>query len=160
VPLDGIEIVSLAERPDLIRSAHAVEVEIVADVPTGSELMTPRSYDAWRADTIDAPDALPALCLVALVGDQVVGWTGLSALAEEGVAENQLTGVVHAWRGRGIATALKREQAWRAKQAGLRRIETTNDEVNGPMRAVNLRLGFEPEPVWLSVQGPLVGEPG
>ncbi len=50
---------------------------------------------------------------------------------------------------------MKREQARRAKEAGLRRIETTNDKANAPMRAVNGRLGFEAEPVWLLVRGPL-----
>ena len=72
------------------------------------------------------------------------------------MAENLLTGVRRSARGRGIATALKREQARRAKEAGLRRIETTNDEANAPMRAVNARLGFEAEPVWLLVRGPLM----
>ena len=59
-----------------------------------------------------------------------------------------------AWRGRGIAFALKREQARRAHAAGFERITTYNDEVNAPMRAVNTRLGFEPQSPVLMVRGP------
>ena len=92
-----------------------------------------------------------------LVDGEVVGWSGLASTGEDGVAENQLTGVRRAWRGRGIATALKREQAWRAREAGLRSIETTNDDANDPMRAVNARLGFEALPTWLLLRGPLAG---
>ena len=150
-PPAGVVIASLAERPDLVQAAYEVEVETIGDIPVGPEAPTPRSFAEWRADTLDAPGALPALSLVALDGDDVVGWSGIVAVGgEEGVAENLLTGVRRSARGRGIATALKREQARRAKEAGLRRIGATNDDENAPMRAVNARLGFEP------VRGPLV----
>lgn len=153
----GVEIASLAERPDLVGAAYAVDALALRDVPVGSEAPTARPYEEWVAETIDAPDALPGLSLVALVDGEVVGWAGLCALSgEEGTAENLLTGVLREARGRGIATALKTEQARRAKRAGFLRIETVNDEANVPMRAVNARLGFEAEPVWLLVRGPLV----
>jgi GNAT superfamily N-acetyltransferase len=157
-PPAGVAIVSLAERPDLVEAAYDVEVETIRDIPVGPEAPTARPFAAWHAETIDAPGALPDLSLVALDGSGVIGWSGLAALGgEEGVAENLLTGVRRVARGRGIATALKLEQAHRAKLAGFRRIETTNDEANAPMRAVNARLGFKSEPVWLLVRGPLSG---
>ena len=156
-PPSGVEIASLAERPDLVAAAYAVDASALRDVPVGSEAPSARPYDEWVAETIDAPDALPDLSLVALVDGEVVGWAGLCALSgEEGTAENLLTGVLREARGRGIATALKIEQARRAKRAGFLRIETVNDEANAPMRAVNARLGYEAEPVWLLVRGPLV----
>jgi predicted GNAT superfamily acetyltransferase len=100
---------------------------------------------------------LPGLSLVALLDGEAVGWSGLAELArQERTAENLLTGVLPEARARGIATALKVEQARRARQAGFLRIETVNDENNAPMRAVNARLGFEAEPIWLLVRGPLV----
>jgi mycothiol synthase len=154
-PPEGLSIVSLAERPDLVPAAYAVEAEAVRDVPTGAERPSPRPFAQWRADTVGAPNALLDLSLVALHGTTAVGWSGLSSTGVDGVAENQLTGVRRAWRGRGFATALKREQAWRARRAGLRTIETTNDDANTPMRAVNERLGFEALPAWLLVRGPL-----
>ncbi len=154
-PPPEVEIVSLAERPAVVEAAYEVEVEAVIDVPVGAERLSPRPYAGWLAETVESPDALLDLCLVAVRGGEVVGWSGLAPTGEDGVAENQLTGVRRAFRGRGIATALKREQAWRARGAGIRRIETTNDEANDPMRAVNARLGFEAEATWLTVRGPL-----
>ncbi len=154
--LPGVEIVSLAERPNLIEAAYAVDSIALRDVPVGSEAPTPRPYAEWVSETVDAPGALPELSLLALVGGEVVGWAGLAALSGgKEVAENLLTGVRPEARGRGIATALKIEQARRARRAGFVRIETVNDEGNAPMRAVNARLGFEPEPVWLLLRGPL-----
>ncbi len=156
-PPAGITIASIAERPDLLQAAYEVEVETIGDIPVGPEAPSPRMFAEWQAETIDPPGALLDLSLVALDGDVVVGWSGLIAVGgEEGAAENLLTGVRRTARGLGIATALKREQAYRARKAGLRRIETTNDEANAPMRAVNARLGFEAEPVWLLLRGPLL----
>lgn len=154
--LPGVEIVSLAERPELVEAAYAVHSIALRDVPVGAEALTPRPFDEWVAETVDAPGALPDLSLLALVDGEAVGWAGLAALSgEEGAAENLLTGVRPEARGRGIATALKVEQARRARQAGFLRIETVNDEGNAPMRAVNARLGFAAEPAWLLLRGPL-----
>lgn len=159
--LPGVEIVSLVERPDLIEAAYEVHSTALRDVPVGTEAPSASSYVEWRAETVEAPGALPDLSLVALVDGEAVGWTGLAALSgDEPTAENLLTGVLPEARGRGIATALKVEQARRARQAGFLRIETVNDEANAPMRAVNARLGFEAEPAWLLMQGPLVGPRG
>ena len=158
--LAGVEIVSLAERPDLLEAAYTVDSMALRDVPVGSEAPKPRPFAAWVSETVDAPGALPELSLLALVGDEVVGWAGLAALSGGGeVAENLLTAVRREARGRGIATALKIEQARRAKRAGFLRIETVNDEGNAPMRAVNARLGFVAEPAWLLMRAPLLQAP-
>jgi mycothiol synthase len=69
-------------------------------------------------------------------------------------AVNLLTAVRRGWRGRGIATALKRAQIEAARAAGIERIFTTNDETNLAMRGVNARLGYEPEPERVVVSGP------
>jgi len=153
----GVEIVSLAERPDLLEAAYRVDSIALRDVPVGSEAPSAAPYGEWLAETVEAPGALPGLSLVALLDGEAVGWSGLAELAgQERTAENLLTGVLPEARGRGIATALKVEQARRAKQAGFLRIETVNDEENAAMRAVNARLGFEAEPIWLLMRGPLV----
>ena len=153
----GVEIVSLAERPDLVEAAYSVHAVALRDVPVGSEAPTAHPFREWLAETVDAPGSLPDLSLVAILDGEVVGWAGLAALSGgEETAENLLTGVRREARGHGIATALKVEQARRARLAGFLRIETVNDEGNAPMRAVNARLGFEAEPIWLLVRGPLV----
>ena len=49
-----------------------------------------------------------------------------------------MTGVLRAWRGRGIARALKAaEIAW-AKEHGYERLETQNEERNEPIRRLNV----------------------
>ena len=98
------------------------------------------------------PDAL----IAALAGDDVVGYTGLRRRgASSPIAENMLTAVRRDWRRRGIATALKREQVARARDAGIEQIFTTNDETNAGMRGVNARLGYRPAPTHIVVTGPL-----
>ena len=66
-----------------------------------------------------------------------------------------MTAVRPAWRGRGIATAIKRATIAWAIDNGLAALETGNDEHNAPMRAVNARLGYRPIPDSVGLQGPL-----
>lgn len=154
-PPPGVEIVSLADRPDLVRSAYGVERESVPDIPA-EEHLVPRPFEKWFAETLDGPGALPAGTFVALAEGDVVGYAGLTALdGTPRTAENLLTAVRGRWRGRGIATALKRAQIAWAREAGFERIVTSNDEANAPMRAVNAKLGYRPEPDSILLRGPL-----
>jgi mycothiol synthase len=154
-PPPGIEIVALAERPDLFRAAWEVEVEATPDIPTNDRL-TPLRFERWSARTLESPSALPEGTFVALANSEVVGYAGLSALGSDGrIAEHLLTAVRREWRGRGIATALKRTQVAWAKAAGYERLVTSNDEANAAMRAINAKVGYEPRPNWVMVRVPL-----
>jgi len=63
--------------------------------------------------------------------------------------------VRRAWRGRGVARALKAaEIAW-AKQAGYERLETQNEERNEPIRRLNEHFGYVVTPGSVTVRGPL-----
>ncbi len=68
-----------------------------------------------------------------------------------------MTAVARAWRGRGIAVALKHATIAWAIANGLTALETGNDEGNAPMRGVNARLGYRPLPDRLTMRGPLFG---
>jgi mycothiol synthase len=153
-PPEGVVIVSLAERPDLIAGAYEVEREALPDVPVPQRLAA-APFERWRAGNIDGPGALPAGSFVALADGEVVGYAGLHRLADEGAAEHLLTGVRGAWRSRGIATALKRAQIAWARNAGFERLVTSNDEANLAMRGINARLGYEPLPGFIQIRGPL-----
>lgn len=98
--------------------------------------------------------ALPEACVIALEGNEVVGYTALRYGAGSPEAENRLTAVRRPWRRRGIASALKRAQIEAARAVGIETISTTNDELNVGMRGVNERLGYEPEPERIVVSGP------
>jgi mycothiol synthase len=156
-PPEGIELVSLADRPDLAEAVHEVDCEVSADVPRpeGDDFeATP--LPRWRELYLEGPGAVPDAMIGALAGDKVVGYTGLRRRgAVSPIAENMLTAVRRPWRRRGIATALKREQIARARAVGIEQIFTTNDETNTGMRGVNARLGYRPAPTQIVVSGPL-----
>ena len=154
-PPPGIELVSFAERPDLIPAVFAVDSEVSVDVPSHAA-HEPVSYEVWARENIAGPGAMAAACFIALEGDEVVGYTALRRYgADSPEAENRLTAVRRRWRRRGIATALKRAQIEAARAAGIERISTTNDEQNVGMRGVNERLGYEPQPERVVLSGPV-----
>jgi GNAT superfamily N-acetyltransferase len=155
-PPPRVELVSLAERPDLERAVYHVDTEVAPDAPTHEEGHEQATFERWHADYLEGPGAMPSACIVALVDGEVVGYTGLRRRGSVSpIAENQLTAVRRPWRRRGIATALKREQIARAREAGIEHIYTTNDETNVGMRGVNARLGYRPAPTRILVSGPL-----
>ncbi len=55
------------------------------------------------------------------------------------------TGVLPAYRGRGIAMALKLRAIEAAIARGCPLITTENHEDNAPMRAINRKIGFVPD---------------
>jgi RimJ/RimL family protein N-acetyltransferase len=153
-PPVGIRLVSFAERPDLLAAVYAVDSEVSPDVP-GHEEHAQHTYEHWAHQNLEGPGAMLEACFAALEGDEVVGYAALRRYGEGSPeAENLLTAVRRGWRGRGIATALKRAQIEAARAAGIERIFTTNDETNVAMRGVNARLGYEPEPERIVVSGP------
>jgi mycothiol synthase len=153
-PPAGITLVSFAERPDLIPAVVAVDGEVSVDVPTHGT-QQPMGEPEWMRENVEGPGAFLEACFVALAGDEVVGYTAIRRYGTGSPeAENRLTAVRRPWRGRGIATALKRAQIERARKAGIERIFTTNDETNVAMRGVNARLGYEPLPERVVVSGP------
>ena len=155
-PPPGVELVSVTERPDLVRAVYDVDVEVGPDVPSHEEGHEPMSFERWHATYLEGPGAMPAACIVALAEGEVVGYTGLRRRGSTSpTAENLLTAVRRPWRRRGIALALKREQIRRAREAGIEQIFTTNDETNAGMRGVNARLGYRPAPTRILVSGPL-----
>jgi GNAT superfamily N-acetyltransferase len=93
---------------------------------------------------------------VAVAGDAVVGYAKLSLTdAQPGTAYHDLTGVKRAWRGRGVARALKATQIAWAKRNGYARLSTANEERNAPIRRLNQRFGYRPGPARIHLRGPL-----
>ena len=62
-----------------------------------------------------------------------------------------MTGVLRTYRRMRIATALKVRTIEFAQTYGAQWIETSNEE-NNPMLQLNLRVGFQPAPAWLSFE--------
>ena len=79
------------------------------------------SYEEWLSKDMRGDGDRPEATFVALADGEVAGYAKLSlSKSDSKIAFHDMTGVLRAFRGRGIAAALKRaEIAW-AKQAGLR----------------------------------------
>jgi mycothiol synthase len=149
-PPPGVRFVTVAARPELLRAAYDLALEGYADMATSSPVTI--SLDDWLRDEA----TLPAGSFVALAGDEVVGFSGLLRLGDDGrVAEDGLTVVGRSWRRHGLATALKRaELAWAAEN-GIREIVTWTQRGNEGMRGVNERLGYVLRSEIVNVQVPL-----
>jgi GNAT superfamily N-acetyltransferase len=148
----GIRILPRTELPDLLDQLYEIGAEAVDDIP-GTEARP--TFEQWRSIEIDRPTRRPDLFFVALAGDEPVGYATLDDFGRD--AHHGLTTTRRAWRRRGIATALKQTQIAAAKRAGFRRLVTGNEERNTPMRNLNAKLGYRPEPSWSSVvlRGPV-----
>jgi len=156
-PPAGVEIVTWAERPDLTRAIYEVACEAYPDEP-GSEgnLMDP--YETWLSKDMRGDSDRPEATFIALAGGEVAGYAKLSlSSSRTNVVMHDMTGVRRAFRGRGIAGALKRaEIAW-AKQAGYEVLETVNDVRNEPIRRLNERHGYTVQPGVVVLHDSLAG---
>ena len=157
-PPDGIVLTTLAERPDLEAGLHAVAVEAYADIPGDDEPVVVGPLDEFIARDLRR-DGMPADgVVIALDGEtgEVAGWASLMFVpGSTTMAWHDMTAVGRRWRGRGIATELKRATIAWAIEHDLDILETGNDVDNGPMRAVNAKLGYRPIPDQLTMHGPL-----
>ncbi len=138
-----------AGREDLYRKIWEAEREPFEDVPVAAP-MGHWEYEAFRR-IWESPQAGPDLSILALDGDAIVGLT-TSYRRGEREGGTAFTGVARAYRGRGIAFALKADVLSRAKAAGLRSMITTNDEPNRAMRGINSTLGYEILPAHIQLE--------
>lgn len=155
-PPPGVEIVTWAERPELTRGLYEVSVEASPDVP-GYEDEEHESFEAWLAHDMQGPGDRPEATFVAVAGDDVVGYAKFSLnTIDTTSAYHDLTAVRRAWRGRGVARALKVTQIAWAKANGYQELRTGNDERNTAMRHLNAQLGYKPAIGRIFLRGPLV----
>jgi mycothiol synthase len=135
---DGVELVTLAERPELLRRLYEdIALQAFEDIPTPRKIdITP---EQWEHEWVTWPEATFA----ALAGEEVIGMAGLIHDPDRpDRAENALTAVRRDYRGRGLARALKETAIAWASERGLREIYTWTQTGNANMRAVNERLGY------------------
>jgi mycothiol synthase len=148
---EGIEVVSLAERPELFsRSYHELAREALRDLAVDRPIEV--SLEDWEREWLSWPEG----SFVALVDGEIVGCAGLLKDADRPErAENSLTAVRRDWRRRGLASLLKRMTiAWAAKN-GVRELYTWTQTGNEGMRAVNEKLGYVTRSMAVRVRGNL-----
>ena len=144
---EGFRFFSLAEAgltEENKRKLYEVNRASALDNP-GNDRTFPDFY-AFSKNVFEATWFRPDTQIIAAHGDR---WVGLSALAiypEEKYASNAFTGVLHEYRGRGLAQALKLQTILLARKEGMLSIRTNNDSENTPILTVNRKLGYLPEP--------------
>jgi mycothiol synthase len=149
---EGIEVVTVAERPALWSAAyHQVGRAAMGDMAVVSPMRT--TLDEWESEWINTPEAT----FLALAGpDEIVGLASL--YLDEDVpdrAEQGFTAVRADWRGRGVASTLKRMTLWWAAEHGIREVYTWTQTGNENMRRLNEHLGFRYGHVSIDVTAPL-----
>jgi GNAT superfamily N-acetyltransferase len=154
-PPNGVQLTTWAERPDVTRGLYEVATEAYPDIP-GEQDNVMEPFEDWLAHDMEGSGDRPEATFVALAGDEVVGYAKFSlTAARPHVASHDITGVKRAWRGRGIAGALKRAQIAWAKQQGYERLDTQNEVRNEPIRRLNQALGYRPAPGLVIMRGPI-----
>ena len=156
-PPSGVEIVTWAERPELARGMYEVALEAEPDIP-GAEDDDVEPFDEWLAHDMQGSGDRPEATFVALAGDEVVGYAKFSlTAAQPTIAHHDLSAVKRAWRGRGVARALKAAQINWALANGYEELHTRNEQRNEPIRRLNARLGYRPGIGRIYVVGPISG---
>jgi GNAT superfamily N-acetyltransferase len=154
-PPEGVEIGTWAERPELSRGMYEVALEAYPDIP-GFEDDKVEPFEDWLAHDMQGSGDKPEATFMALADDEVVGYAKFSLTeAQPTTAHHDLTGVKRAWRGRGVARALKATQIGWAKANDYEELRTRNDERNAPIRRLNEQFGYRPGIGRIHLRGPL-----
>lgn len=124
-----------------LRAVNDVTNEAAADIPN-SEPFTSAPYDQFLRTFLNGPGMRPDRTWVALHGNRPAGVLLLRTLSPT-VVSNRFTGVARAYRGRGIARALKVQSVRWAREAGIESMYTGNDLGNTRMVDINVRLGYQ-----------------
>jgi GNAT superfamily N-acetyltransferase len=152
-PPAGIEIVTWAQRPELARGMYEVDLEAHRDIPGFADIAI-EPFQDWMAHQMQRPTDSAEATFIALAGQEVVGFAKLSLTAPT-AAGHAMTAVKRAWRGRGIAGALKATQINWALANGYTELHTSNEERNAPIKRLNARLGYRPGIGRIHLIGPI-----
>lgn len=132
----GVEVVTLAEQPGLWAACfERFGKEVLADfaVYAPLEISATQWDSSWRGDPM----------FLAVSDGEVIGCAGLDVDADRPVrAENALTAVRRDWRGRGVASHLKRRTLRWAAANGVGELYTWTQAGNSRMLRLNEHLGY------------------
>ncbi len=151
---NGYTLLAYADVPDdeaSRRKLYALAMPINRDMPTrDTQSYTDPPFEEW-VKRFQRPQWTPELQIIAAKDGEWVGLTMIGVSSEKPlIGHTWSTGVLKEHRGQGLATALKIAVLQRAKARGIQVVSTDNHEDNGPMLAINRKLGFQPDPAWVS----------
>ncbi|HWI60594.1 MAG TPA: GNAT family N-acetyltransferase [Symbiobacteriaceae bacterium] len=141
----GIRLMSLPSLTgDVLHQIYDLEMETLEETPFYSGHRP--AYEVWAQEHTGM---LPGeqFVTLALDGERLVGVSTIYFPESPGRGARQgYTAVRRAYRGRGIALALKLVNIKECKSRGVRHIRTQTDPDNGAVQAVNKKLGFREVP--------------
>jgi GNAT superfamily N-acetyltransferase len=143
----AFRIFTLADEPgeESERKVYELRKTTVPDQP-GMDGSGAPSFEQWRRERLNHPGARHDLLLIAADGDRYVGETYLRWNEPTRSMYTNYTGVLPEYRGRHLALVLKVLGVRLARKFGALTMRTNNDSQNGPMLAVNRKMGYRPEP--------------
>ncbi|MFJ2084065.1 GNAT family N-acetyltransferase [Micromonospora chokoriensis] len=135
----GVRLLPVADLDP--RLLYEADVASAADEPSDVPVDT-ISYESWQYDVWENLGLDKASSAVVEVDGRIVAF---SLVKRDGDRMwSDFTGSIPAYRGRGLARLAKTAALHRAAANGVRIAYTSNDEANGPMLAINTRLGYRP----------------
>jgi mycothiol synthase len=152
----GVRLTTIAQEGEKLPEVRERLFRLVSiagrDVPRMSEF-TPITFEQFVAFDLEGPGVLPEATFVARVGEEYVGMSSLERdLAKPDTLRVGFTGLRPEYRGRGIASELKRRAVLYARDHGYRFLVTFNDSLNRPIWAINERLGFRQQVVRVNAE--------
>jgi mycothiol synthase len=136
-------------REEHWRDAYEVFVAAVPDMVTAGEAEA-RPYEEWVQEELSNA----AVGFAAFEDGRIVGYATLQAHGDEATRlEHGFTGVLPAYRRRGIATALGDAQLAWAAERGYEQLTTTTGVTNTALRAQKAKLGYDEKPGPIVVRG-------
>jgi predicted HD superfamily hydrolase involved in NAD metabolism len=144
VRASGLQLVTLRTIPEsMYQELYDTDVETTKDHPEydGND----QSYENFLRSVSD--ERRPLIWALALDGERIAGYSVLRLPeAPGGGAYTDYTCVRRAYRGRGVSLAVKLLTIEAAREAGVTYMRTNNNPENGPMLAINEKLGYRMVP--------------
>jgi len=152
---EGVTFTTLAEEgvhdAEVRRRLFSLLEEASRDVPRMGEY-TPITYEQFVAE-LDGPGLVADGYFLARYGEAYVGSSNLERdLAHPDSLRVGFTGTRASYRGRGVATELKRRTIEYARTHAVRYLRTVNDSLNRPMWGINEKAGFRRTVEWVNLE--------
>ena len=146
----GVTLTTLSEwhDPQRFEKLHRLNEETRQDIPHSTPIL-PQPFEYFM-HRINAPGHRAERIWIALDGDVPVALSFLSFPPVRGHVWTGYTCCARAYRGRGIARAVKLQSLAQAVELGIPSVRTDNDSENAAMLHINEQLGYESLPGYVS----------
>jgi len=159
VERQGVTITTLAAEMARDRAVLTELYELYVTCNRDTEQLDPLTdppFEEFVANEVNGPRAIVEAWFLARADHRLIALSTLERLrGSSDVLESGFTGVHPAYRGRGIAPALKLRTIAFAREHGYHYIKTGSNAVNERMLGINAALGFRSQPARITFERPL-----